>query len=175
VTELVASMLLLAMTIVAGFALFAFVRSQAGISELSYAQSVGGTDSYLSERFVVTLLSFTSNSVSVYLYTNGQIPTQVAQVEVYGPTRSALDVVYSAAEVTTNDPPSCSGQVKATSSNESPMLGTGTGTFDEKVNYAGSVTLSLPSCSGLTFTTGDVYFVDVVGMNGNTAVYYQVM
>jgi hypothetical protein len=175
VSELVATMLLLAMTIIAGFALFGFVRDQAGISELSYAQSVGGTNSYLAERFVVTLLSFTSTSVSVYLYTNGQIPTQVAQIEVYGPTRGALDVVYDAAHVTTTNPPSCAGQIAATSSYETPMLGAGTGTFDEQVNYAAAVTLTLPTCAALAFTPGDVYFVDVVGMNGNTAVYYQVM
>ena len=174
-TELVGTMLLLGMTIVAGFALFGFVRNQAGQSELSYAESVGGTNNYLAERFVVTLLSFTSNTVTVYIYTNGQIATQVAQIEVYGPTRSAMDVVYDAAHVTTADPTSCAGQIQATSSYESPMLGTGTGSFDEKVNYAGSVTLTLPSCLGMKFSSGEVYFVDVLAMNGNTDLYYQVM
>jgi len=168
-------MLLLAMTLVAGFALFAFVRNQASASELSYAQSVGGTNSFLAERFVVTLLTFTSRSVSIFLYTSGQIPTQVAQVQIYGPTMDAMDVVYDASHVTTTEPPSCAGQTGATSSNETPMLGTGTGSFDQQVDYAGAITLSLPSCSGLTFTSGDVYFVKVLGINGNTAAFYQVM
>jgi len=53
VTELITAMLLIAMTLVAGFAVFGYVRLQANVSELSYAQSVGGTMSYLQERFVV--------------------------------------------------------------------------------------------------------------------------
>jgi flagellin-like protein len=175
VSEIVASMLLIALTLVAGFALFGFVRGQASASELSYAQSVGGTNQYLSERFTVTLLAFTSSAVSIYLYTNGQVPSQIAQVEVYGPTRLSMDIVYDANHVTVSNPPSCAGQSAASSSNESPMLGTGAGSFLDKVNFPGIVTLTLPSCSGLSFQAGNTYFVKVLGQYGNTASYYQAM
>ncbi len=175
VSDLVGTMLLLAMTLVAGFALFGFVRAQASISELSYAQSVGGTMSYLQERFVIPLVSYTSSSVTVYIYTNGQTPTQFAQVEVYGPSRSAMDVVYDANNVTVSSPASCRGQTTASSSNESPMLGTSGSSLTVKVSYVATIVLTLPSCPGLSFQPGSTYFVALLGIYGNSAVYYQTM
>ena len=174
-SEIIGTMLLIAMTLVAGIAIFGYVRLQANASQLSYAQSVGGTMAFLKERFVIALVSYTSNSVTIYVYTNGQLPSQFAQVEVFGPTKSAMDLVYDANYVTTNTPASCKGQITASSSNESPMLGTSTGSFSVKVNYVTSIVLTLPSCSGLSFQSGNTYFVKLLGQYGNTATYYQVM
>jgi hypothetical protein len=168
-------MLLIAMTLVAGFAVFGYVRLQANVSELSYAQSVGGTMNYLQERFVVAQVTYTATAITVYVYTNGQIPTQFAQIEVYGPTRASLDVTYDANYVTVANPASCRGQSAATTSNESPMLGSATGRLSVKVNYVTSVVLTLPTCGGLSFTAGNTYFIKLLGAFGNTAVYYQVM
>jgi flagellin-like protein len=175
VTELVGTMLLLGMTLVAGFAVFAFVQSQAGVSELTYAQSVGGTVSYLQERFEVPLVSYTTSSITVYIFTNGQVPTQLAQIEVFGPSRSAMDVVYSASSVTVASPASCAGQTPASSQTESPMLGGGSGKLSVSVSSVSSVELTLPSCAGLGFVPGDVYFVELLGMYGNTATYHETM
>jgi hypothetical protein len=168
-------MLLLAMTLVAGFALFGYVRSQASVSELSYAQSVGGTLSYLQERFVIPLVTYTSDSITIYVYTNGQLPSQFAQIEVYGPSRSAMDLVYDSNLVTVTDPAPCSGQIQATSTNESPMLGTSADSFSVNVNNVAAIVLTLPSCPGLSFQPGSFYFVKLLGIHGNTAVYYQAM
>lgn len=163
------------MTLVAGFAIYGFVNTQAAVSELSYAQSVGGTMSFLQERFVATLVTYTSTSVTVYIYTNGQIPSQFAQIEVYGPTRDGMDVVFTANYVTVSNPPTCRDQTPASTSNESPMLGTSASDLSVKVNYVGSIVLTLPSCLGLSFTAGNIYFVALLGRYGNTAVYYQEM
>lgn len=168
-------MLLLTMTIIAGFALFAFVRSEAGSSELSYAQNVGGTISYLQERFVVPQVAYSTHSMTVYLYTDGQIPTQIVQVEVFGPSRSAMDVVFDANYVTVNDPVSCAGQTSAGPSNEAPLLGTGAGSLSVSVNYVASIALTLPTCSGLSFQPGTTYFVELLGLQGNAVTYYQTM
>ncbi len=168
-------MLLIAMTVMVGFVVFGYVHLQAGASELSYAQSVGGTLSFLQERFVIALVTYTSNSVTIYVYTNGHVPSQLAQVEIYGPTRSTMDVVYDANFVTVSNPASCRGQIQASSSNESPILGTTTGSFSVKVNNVASIALTLPSCSGLSFQPGNMYFVKLLGQYGNTATYYQVM
>jgi hypothetical protein len=168
-------MLLIAMTLVAGFAVFGYVRLQANVSELSYAQSVGGTMSYLQERFVVAQVTYTATAVTVYIYTNGQIPTQFAQIEVYGPTRATLDVTYDANYVTVSNPAPCRGQTAATTTNENPMIGTGTGKLSVKVNYVTTVVLTLPACAGLSFTAGNTYFIKLLGTFGNTAVYYQAM
>jgi len=168
-------MLLIAMTLIAGIAIFGYVNDQAGVSELSYAQSVGGTLSFLQERFVTSLVTYTAGAITIYIYTNGQIPSQFVQVEVYGPTRSAMDVVYDANFVTVSNPASCRGQTAASSSNENPMLGTAAGSLSVKVNYVGTIVLTLPSCSGLTFSAGNTYFVRLLGRYGNTAVYFQGM
>jgi len=37
---------------------------------------VGGTLNFLQERFVIPLVSYTSNTVTVYIYNNGQIVDQ---------------------------------------------------------------------------------------------------
>ncbi len=175
ISELMGTMLLIAMTLTAGFAMFGYVHTQATTSELSYAQSVGGTLSFLQERFVIAVVSYTSNSVTIYAYTNGQITSQFAQVEVYGPTRSTMDLVYDSNFVTINNPPSCKGQTPASPLNETPMLGTSPSSFSVKVNSVSSIVLTLPSCPGLSFQSGSTYFVKILGQYGNTATYYQVM
>jgi hypothetical protein len=55
------------------------------------------------------------------------------------------------------------------------MIGTGTGKLSVKVNYVTTVVLTLPACAGLSFTTGNTYFIKLLGTFGNTAVYYQAM
>lgn len=175
VSELVATMLLLAMTVVAGFALFGFVRAEAGSSELSYAQNVGGTIQYLQERFVVPQVSYSASSVTIYVYTSGAVPTQLAQVEIFGPTRAAMDVVYDANHVTVNAPASCAGQSSASASNEAPLLGDAQGGFSAAVDNVATLVLTLPSCSGLAFAPGTTYFVELLGVAGDTVTYYQAM
>lgn len=175
IAEVMGAVILLAVTLVAGFAVFGYVRAEANVSELSYGQSVGATDSYLQERFVVPLVAYSSSSVTIYVYTNGQVASQLAQVEVYGPTRAAMDVVFNANQVTVINPAACAMQVKASSSNESPLLGSGTGSFSAAVNTVASVVLTLPACSGLSFQSGNNYFVSLLGQFGNTAVYSQGM
>jgi len=80
----------IAITLVAGTAVFGYVRSQANVSELAYGQNVGVTLNFLQERFVIPLVSYSSNSVTVYVYNNGQTIDQFTQLEVYGPSRSAM-------------------------------------------------------------------------------------
>ena len=164
----------MAITLVAGTAVFGYVRNQANVSELAYGQNVGGTLNFLQEKFVIPLVSYSSNSVTIYVYNNGQTADQFTQVEVYGPTRSALDVVFDTNYVTINGPSSCKATLPA-GSYETPTLGTNTGSFSVKLNYVGSITLKLPTCTGMTFQPGNTYFLKILGQYGNTAVYYQGM
>jgi hypothetical protein len=129
----------------------------------------------LKEKFVIAQVGYTSNSITIYVYTYGQVQSQFAQVEIYGPTRSTMDIVYDSSYVTVNNPASCRGQTGASTSNETPMLGVSAGSFSVKVNYVSSIALTLPSCSGLSFQAGTTYFVKLLGQYGNTATYYQVM
>ena len=173
--EVMGAIILIAITLLAGVAIFGYVRAQAGVSELSYAQSVGATDSYLQERFMVPLVSYSSSSITVYVYTDGQVTSQLTQIEVYGPTRSAMDVVFSGSEVTVLNPSTCVTQIPASTTYENPLLGTGKGSFSVTVNSVASVVLTLPTCGGLSFQSGNTYSVALLGQFGNTAVYSQGM
>ena len=164
----------IAVTLVAGTTVFGYVRSQANLSELALSQNVGGTLNLLQERFVVPLVSFSSNSVTIYIYNNGQTADQFTQLEVYGPTRSAMDIVYDTNYATVNTPAACRGQTPA-GTLETPPLGASTTSFSVKVNYVASITIKLPTCGGLSFQPGVTYFVKILGQYGNTAVYYQAM
>jgi len=165
---------MIAITLVAGTAVFGYVRGQANVSELAYGQNVGGTLNFLQERFVIPLVSYSSNSVTVYVYNNGQTIDQFTQLEVYGPSRSAMDVVYDANYATVNYPVSCRGQSPG-GNLETPPLGVFPSSFSVKINYDGSITIKLPTCTGLSFQPGVTYFVKILGQYGNTAVYSQGM
>ena len=164
----------IAVTLVAGTTVFSYVRSQANLSELALSQNVGGTLNLLQERFVVPLVSYTSNSVTIYIYNNGQATGKFAQIEVYGPTRSAMDIVYDTNYATVSTPASCRGQTPA-GTLETPPLGVNPTSFSLKVNYVASITIKLPTCGGLSFLPGNTYFIKILGQYGNTAAYYQAM
>ena len=164
----------IAITLVAGTAVFGYVRSQANVSELAYGQNVGSTLNFLQERFVIPLVSYSSTSVTIYIYNNGQTVDQFTQVDVYGPTRAAMDVVYDANYATVNSPTPCTGQTPG-GTLESPPLGVSPTSFSVKVNYIASITINLPRCNQLSFQPGVTYFIKILGQYGNTALYYQGM
>src|SRR5881628_1415463 len=151
----------IAVTLVAGTTVFSYVRSQANLSELALSQNVGGTLNFLQERFVVPLVSYTSNTVTIYIYNNGQTTDQFTQIEVYGPTRSAMDIVYDTNYATVSTPASCRGQTPA-GTLETPPLGVLPTSFSVRVNYDGSLTMTLPTCAGLGFLPGNTYFVKIL-------------
>jgi hypothetical protein len=165
-----------AVTLVAGTTVFGYVRSQANLSELALSQNVGSTLGFLQERFVVPLVSYSSNSVTIYIYNNGQTTDQFTQIEVYGPTRSAMDIVYDTNYATVNSPVACREQTPA-GNLETPPLGATPSSFSVKVNNIASITIKLPNCAQpqLSFQPGTTYFVKILGQYGNTAIYYQAM
>src|SRR2546427_10783407 len=95
VSELTGTLMTMAITLVAGTAVFGYVRNQANVSELAYGQNVGGTLNFLQEKFVIPLVSYSSNSVTIYVYNNGGATDQFTQFKVYGQTRSPMVMVYN--------------------------------------------------------------------------------
>jgi len=195
--EIVGSILSIALTILAGVAVFGYVRTEAGVSEGQYGQSVGQTVNHLAESFGVvqanfnypgsanfppgcsTSCRFASTSVTLYFYNSGTVQNQFQQVEIYNASRSVTDLTFTGSYVTDlNNAGSC--KVAATTSLESPLLGTATGSLAVGVGTIVSVTLSLPTCyttkgAGYQFVQGDTYIMKVLGVYGNTVSYYQVM
>ena len=179
ISELTATVLTMAVTLVAGFSAFGYINTQAGVTENRYGQAVGGTVQYLEERFVVAQFAFSSSAVSVYLFNNGRITLQIAQVEVYDSAKSSIDVMYTAAGAADLLHSGCT--VASPSTVESPVLGTGTGSFSLGTTSVQALQLTLPTqamnnnCpSAPTWTSGIAYYAKVTGMSGNQVVYYQV-
>lgn len=172
VSELVGSLLAIAITIIAGAAVFGFVNGQAGVSESQYGQAVGGTVNYLQERFVVIDLNFTTSKVTIWLYNNGQVNLSPVQIFVYNATRS-MYLLYNATKIVSYEPGSCT--TTASTSYENPLIWnpkTKTG-LSLAIQGIQPITLTLPSCSGASFKSGHTYVVDLVGLYGNSVVYYQ--
>ncbi|MDG6969467.1 MAG: hypothetical protein JRN05_03745 [Nitrososphaerota archaeon] len=175
VSELVGSLLAIAITIIAGAAVFGYVNTQAGVSERQLGSGVGSTVNYLQERFVVVDMYFVSSSqVTVYLYNNGNIALSPVEILLYNSGRT-LYLTYTASTVAYTTP-SC-GSVTATTSYENPLLwssSTSSGLAISKQAFQ-AITLALPTCSGASFSSGTTYVVDVVGLYGNSVTYYQTM
>ena len=61
ISELVGTLLMVAVTLVAGAAVFSWINGQAGTSETAYGNSVASNINYLREHFVVVAQSFAAN------------------------------------------------------------------------------------------------------------------
>jgi hypothetical protein len=169
-----------------GAAVFGFVNQQAGVSSQAYGKSNGVTVNYLQERFEPVEINFnypngcsshcTSSSLQLFIYNNGNTQNNFQQIEIYNLTagsRTKIDITYTGTYVT-NINTAC--KVAATTSYESPILGSGGSAFSVSTGSINSVTLTLPSsCFSGKFDQGDTYYVDVLGIYGNIQTYFQVM
>jgi len=174
ISELVATVLTMSITLISGFAVFGYVNGQAGVSESQYGQAVGATVQYLEERFVVAQFAFSSSTaLTIYIYNNGMINLKFVQIELYDSTKSVIDVVYSATGATDLLHSGCT----ASTSVESPVLGTGSSAFSLASGSVGSLTLTLPTqspCPSQSWTAGTAYYSKITAQYGNQVVYYQV-
>jgi flagellin-like protein len=171
ISEIVGSLLAIAITIIAGAAVFGYVNTQSGITERQYGASVGGTVQFLEERFVVVQLNFTSSRVTVWLYNMGQIKLSPIQVLFYNTGRSYY-ILYNATKVVSYQPVACTQTAPGTY--ESPILWnpkTSAG-LNAPVQTVQKLTLTLP-CSGEALSQGTTYTVSVLGLYGNSVVYSQ--
>jgi flagellin-like protein len=181
ISDLVATVLTIAITLIAGAGVFGYVNGQAGATENQYGQAVGATVQYLEERFVVPQVAFLSNGqVDVYFYNDGRIVLQLVQVQVYT-LNLATDVIYTATGATDLAHSGCA--VSTPSTVESPVLGTGSGSFSLATGTVTSTPLLLtlpnssmnPSCPASPgWTSGTAYYLKVTALYGNQLVYYQV-
>jgi flagellin-like protein len=176
ISEVMAAVVTIAITLIAGAALFSYVNSQAGTSENSLGVANAANVNFLDERFVVADLGFgpgnpLSSSLSFWIYNNGEVGLQVQQVLLYdqGPVHSlyfnftngsgTCDQSY----VNCAAAPSCGGQGATTS----PTI-SGAMTLIPPQASAAQFTMTLPS--GCYFTLNTTYYVVVTGLYGNVVV-----
>lgn len=183
ISELVGSVLSLAITVIAGAAVFGYVNIQAGLSELSYASSVAATNNFLAEDFKVFDLHFPSTTQAAYwIYNVGNVNLQVFQVRLYD-NAGQINILYNytVAGGTKTDylydlrsslATKCG---TAASSYESPTITS----LSVKTTNARTLSLTIPptqtNCPsfGQSYTAGTTYTVVVTGLYGNSVSTYQ--
>jgi flagellin-like protein len=89
VSPVIATILLIAITITVGFAAWAWVRSAALSSELNFGRAIGTNINCLSENFVIPNANFSStktNLVTVWFYNNGNGTVYVSSLTISNTT-----------------------------------------------------------------------------------------
>jgi hypothetical protein len=172
-SEIVGSVLTIAITIIAGSAVWGYVNGSAGASELQYANSVANTNNFLNENLKVVTISFPSTTQAAFwLYNTGTVTLQLSSVQIYD-TSNTINLLYTNTNSIKDlrSGSGCSGTT-ATTSTESPYLNT----VSVKPQNGILVTLGIPGsqsgCSSFGQTiaasgSGDAYAVIVTGIYGN--------
>jgi flagellin-like protein len=174
VSEVMAAVMTIAITLIAGFALFGYINGQAAASENKLGAAAGGNANFLAEKFVVVQMSFSTTCTGpsptcaiIWVYNNGQLGLGLQWIHLYNGTKTAnnipIDVTYTG---TTG------------SSTLSGTCGTGTEASPDFLfdlpPLASPTSLNLFLPSGCSFTTGTTYYVNVLAQFGNQVVYYAV-
>lgn len=97
VSDLVASLLTLAITVIVGVSVFGFVNAQSSMSSQSYGESVNTYVEQMREKFVIVNAALnypSSDKVTVWFYNYGGIDTQMVQIYI-GTSESNLESVSS--------------------------------------------------------------------------------
>jgi len=165
-----AAVITIAITLIAGAALYGYVNGQAAISESGLGVANANNVNFLNERFVVVDMGFNSNTATLYLYNNGNVTLRVDQIILHDVTRMGMYVIFNGA------PSSTSGCGNGVTNPPGPAYGSATLSFGQSGTpilrgSTQSIGLTLPS--SCDFLTGTTYYVTVVGFYGSTTLYYQ--
>lgn len=181
VSEIIGSVLAIAITLIAGAAAWGYVRTQAATSESALQNNVVGTNNFLNERFSLIDMYFTtSTSTSFWVYNTGSVTLQAFSVRLYDSaglvnlmfnyTQSGsvrTDYVYDLRSSLTTK---CK---TAATSYETPSLTATTVMGTIAQIYSLTIPPALANCPsfGQTFGSGTTYTLVLTGIYGNTAAY----
>ena len=172
ISEVMAAVITIAITVIAGAALFGYINGEAANSENKLGVANAADVNYLNERFVVVDMGFNNSAqtATLYLYNNGNVTLNLQEIVLHDPSRANLYVIFNDTTPTTTcgtlNVPSF-GEAKSGSAqfvfgqngNQVPM-----GSTEE-------ITLDVPGPTCLV--QGTTYYAIIVGIYGSTTVYYQ--
>jgi flagellin-like protein len=187
VSEIVGSVLAIAITLVAGAATWTFVRSQAASSEAALQSSALTNDNFLGEQFKVTDMTFGSTTqTTVWIYNLGTLTLSVFSIRLYD-SSGLVNILYNytqSGSVFTNrvfDLRASSSYYHSAcrlsgSSYESPVISSTKVKSTNIQTFALTIPNALSNCPsyGNAFTNGTTYSVVVTGLYGNVITYFQV-
>jgi flagellin-like protein len=86
ISELLGSLIMIAITLVAGAAAFSFVNGQTSASAKQLGASQDSNINYLQEKESIALVNFdNSTGISIYLYNNGAVTLFINSFSIQGP------------------------------------------------------------------------------------------
>ena len=196
VSELLATLILIAITLIAGAAVFGFVNGQAGVSEKQYANSVASNINYLNEHFVIVNVQFpspcfsglstTCSSATLSVYNTGSATLNIKSLTVTGAFSSVAGVrlydistatgtecfVSTSTLSTTTTSTSTGASVSGVNTTTTVSGGTTTTVANIPTQTVPPVTFTVTIPAGCPlFAKGDSYQFQVLGLYGNTATY----
>jgi hypothetical protein len=143
VSPVIATTIIISLTLIVGFATWSFVNSEASAASTAFGQSTASNVNYLRERFVITNVAFnypSSGNVTVWFYNNGAVNTKI--VEIYIGTSPTSMTKVPTGNFTTSLPTLVVGS-------------SGYTTFTHRTN------------------SGNTYYIKAIGQFGNVVLYYQ--
>ncbi len=90
ISEVLGSLIMIAITLIAGAAVFGFINGQSGNSAQAVGNSAATNINFLNEKFVISaaVLSSSSSSGSIYVYNNGNLDLTIQSIVITGPSLS---------------------------------------------------------------------------------------
>jgi len=159
VSQILASLILITITLGVGAGLFSYVNGAVVTAERTYADTLQLQMNELQESFIVASANFSSNELTIWFFNNGNINSSIIQIIIWNATSSLL--------VTYNDTFVVQGGISyAASSYEDPAL-----PLFLRTEAVTTIKLTLPTG---TFNDGRVYNIKALGTYGNTYTYFQV-
>jgi hypothetical protein len=168
-----AAVVTIAITLIAGFALWGYVNGQAAASENGIGVANAANVNYLNERFVISDMGFGPNNhtLGFFLYNNGEVGLRITQVLLYD--RAVPHTVYYNF---TGGSGTCEKNLGLCAclspASISPAIGSGMTPLPSQGDPS-LYTINLEG-SGLKcqFTPGTTYYLVVTGLYGNVVVSY---
>jgi hypothetical protein len=166
-SELVATMLTLTLTIVAGSAVFYYVSARSVESASLYGESVNDVISFLQERATIVDMNYTTSSVTIWIYNSGKVDLELVQILIYNYSRS-MYYLYNASHVVDLNNPSNYVFLDNNPNLEKPRLSS----FKLSPEKTATITLTIPN-GWTNFANGRTYYVSITAKHGNVYTYYQ--
>jgi len=175
---------MVAVTLVAGAAVFGFVNGQAGVSEQSYGNSVAGGVNFSREHFTLVSTQFTGTGAgnacngaprvctgaSLWVYNTGQVTLTLSSISVKSTSpcsSNCLNIVYTSTAYSAYNTAGtllvCPDTPGYSPSAQTIAIGT-MGTSSTSTPF----TVTIPSCAGVNnIYVGQSYTVSLAGQYGN--------
>ncbi len=170
ISDLMATVLLIAMTLIAGAAVFGYVNGQAASNESKLGAANAANVNFLNERFVVVDLAISAggNSAFVWIYNNGNLDLNLQQLVLYqASNQQNFYVIF-------NNNPASGGCGSASAPSFGSTLGFVFGSGGTTIPKGGNpleITLQLPAGCLSGFASQTTYDINVLGIYGNDVVY----